>query len=131
MVNKIPIMNKKDFKKLFPTLAVEMETGKSLADIEIEPESPRSERKFQSYNPEAMDFLRRCKTVEQAEEIIAYLEKRKEISRQEANALRKQLKEKGLKSFGPSKKPGFYEKIEENEEEAEELDFEEEIEDEE
>lgn len=129
-MNGIPIMNKKDFKKLFPNLADEMETGKSLADIEIEPESPRSERKFQSYNPEAIDFLRRCKTNEQAEEIIAYLEKRKEISRQEANALRKQLKEKGLKSFGTPKKPGFYEKIEDDEEE-EELDFEEEIEDEE
>lgn len=130
-MNGIPIMNKKDFKKLFPNLADEMETGKSLADIEIEPESPRSERKFQSYNPEAIDFLRRCKTNEQAEEIIAYLEKRKEISRQEANALRKQLKEKGLKSFGTPKKPGFYEKIEDDGEEEEELDFEEEIEDEE
>lgn len=130
-MNGVSIMNKKDFKKLFPNLADEMETGKSLADIEIEPESPRSERKFQSYNPEAIDFLRRCKTNEQAEEIIAYLEKRKEISRQEANALRKQLKEKGLKSFGTPKKPGFYEKIEDDEEEEEELDFEEEIEDEE
>lgn len=130
-MNEIPIMNKKDFKKLFPNLADEMETGKSLADIEIEPESPRSERKFQSYNPEAIDFLRRCKTNEQAEEIISYLEKRKEISRQEANALRKQLKEKGLKSFGTPKKPGFYEKIDDEEEEEDDLDFEEEIEDEE
>lgn len=122
-MNEIPIMNKKDFKKLFPNLSDEMETGKSLADIEFESDPPKKERRYQSYNPEAVDFLRRCKTIEQAEEIIAYLEKRKEIQKQEATALRKQLKEKGLKSFGAPKRLGFYEIDEKEVDDEDEDDF--------
>ncbi|MEM2715000.1 MAG: DUF2095 family protein, partial [Candidatus Bathyarchaeia archaeon] len=65
-------------------------------------------RKFDGYNPDVIDFIRRCDTEEQAEEIIAYLEKKGEISQSYASNLRKQLKEKGVRSFGPKKEEAYY-----------------------
>ena len=41
-------------------------------------------------------------------EIIEYLERKGEISKDYAETLRKQLREKGVRSFGPLKKPGYY-----------------------
>ena len=49
-----------------------------------------------------------AQTEEQAEEIIAYLEKRGEVERPYAEKLRKQLKEKGVRSFGPKKEKDYY-----------------------
>jgi hypothetical protein len=58
--------------------------------------------------PDVIDFIRRCDTEEQAEEIIAYMEKRGEIEKQYAERLRKQLKDKGVRSFGPKKEENYY-----------------------
>jgi hypothetical protein len=66
-----------------------------------------SER-FDHYNPDAVDFIRRCDTEQQAEEIIAYLEKRGELGKPHALRLRRQLKEKGVRSFGPKKEHDYY-----------------------
>ncbi|MEM2412728.1 MAG: DUF2095 family protein, partial [Candidatus Bathyarchaeia archaeon] len=63
---------------------------------------------FANYDPDVIDFIRRCDTEEQAEEIIAYMEKRGEISSEYAAQLRKQLKEKGVRSFGPKKEENYY-----------------------
>jgi hypothetical protein len=43
-----------------------------------------------------------------AEEIIAYMEKRGEISNEYAQKLRAQLKRKGVRSFGPKKEENYY-----------------------
>jgi len=102
-------MEKKQFKKLYPHLVEEMEEGTSLADVSFDNSEEQPERKFQGYEPGPVDFLRRCSTKEQATEIIDYLEKRGEISKQEANELRDQLKKQGLKAFGKKKQIGFYE----------------------
>jgi len=113
--NEIP-MEKKDFRRLFPHIADEVETGRSKVDIAKAEEPPRStepsykaERKYAGYDPTAVDFIRRCKTSKQAEEIIDFMERRGEVLREEARALRSQLREKGLRSFGPPKKLGYYE----------------------
>ena len=103
-------MEKKQFHQKYPHLAEEVETGKSLIDIDIEPEEPETERKYAEYDPTAVDFIRRCKTKEQAEEIINYLEKRREIQKSEAEEFRKTLRKGGIKAFGPAKGFGFYEK---------------------
>ena len=110
-------MEKKDFKKLFPHIADEMESGVSKIDISKAIESPPStepsykeDRKYTGFQPGAIDFIRRCKKTKEAEEIIGFLEKKNEIKRDEADTLRKQLREEGLRSFGPHKEPGFYEK---------------------
>jgi hypothetical protein len=110
-------MEKKDFKRLFPNLADEMESGASKVDLKkaIEPQpstepSYKEDRRFAGYQPGVIDFIRRCKKPQEAEEIIAYLEKRGDVSGDEAKTLRKQLKEGGLRSFGLPKKIGDYER---------------------
>ena len=40
--------------------------------------------------------------------IIAYMEKRGEIEKQYAERLRKQLEDKGVRSFGPKKEENYY-----------------------
>jgi len=65
-------------------------------------------KRFVHYAPDVIDFVRRCDTEEQAEEIISYMEKRGEIEKQYAKKLRKQLEEKGVRSFGPKKEENYY-----------------------
>lgn len=103
-------MEKKDFKKQFPKLAEEMESGVGKADIEFQGEKPRAKRKFAEHDPDANDFIRRCSTEDQAYEIIEYLEKRGELTKEAADELCKQLREQGLKSFGRKKKYGHYDR---------------------
>jgi hypothetical protein len=110
-------MEKKDFKRLFPHITDEIESGTSKVDFDkineplpsTEP-SYKEDRKYTGYQPGAIDFIRRCKKPKEAEEIIGFLEKKGEIKQDEADALRKQLRNEGLRSFGPHKGPGFYEK---------------------
>jgi hypothetical protein len=55
-----------------------------------------------------VDYLRRCDTREQAEKTITHLEDTKEITSEYAEELRRQLRERGLRSFGLKKIEGFY-----------------------
>lgn len=110
-------MEKKDFKRLFPHIADEIESGASKVDPNkakeplpsIEP-SYKEDRKYAGYQPGAVDFIRRCRKPQEAEEIIAYLEKKGDITIEDAKALRRKLNEEGLRSFGLWKKPGDYER---------------------
>ncbi|MHA1171767.1 MAG: DUF2095 family protein [Candidatus Heimdallarchaeota archaeon] len=63
---------------------------------------------FAGYDPNVIDFIRRCDTLDQAMEILDYLENIGDISTSEGDKLRKRLKTEGLRSFGPKKKKGFY-----------------------
>ena len=106
-------MNKERFKKMFPHLAEEMNTKESRIAIssvrsDIQTGETASSRKFVRYTPDVIDYIRRCDNEQQAKEIITYLEKRREINRQYAQRLRKQLKEKGVRSFGPKKEEDYY-----------------------
>lgn len=106
-------MAREQFRKLFPHLAEEMESGRSrvrVAEVEEGPGSTAKgpKRKWAGHDPDATDFIRRCSTKEEAEEIIAYLEERREITPEHASELRSQLQEKGLESFGSRKEAGFY-----------------------
>ena len=103
-------MEKKEFKKKFPKLAAEMERGEGRADIEFKAEKPTPSRKFAGHDPDAIDFIRRCTTEDQAYEIIEYLEKRGEVTKEAADELCKKLREEGLRSFGRKKDHGFYER---------------------
>lgn len=105
--------DKETFKRLFPNLAREMESGENKVAVNSVRTNMKSgeraaSRCFVHYDPDVIDFLRRCDTPEQAEEIIAYMERRGEISREYAAKLRKQLKEKGVRSFGPKKEEDYY-----------------------
>lgn len=106
-------VEKKRFRRMFPNLAQEMnneEYGTKINSVRSDPtagENVASE-KFTEYSPDVIDFLRRCDKAEQAEEIICYMEKRGEIGVTYANKLRKQLKEKGVRSFGAKKEDDYY-----------------------
>jgi hypothetical protein len=106
-------IKKEKLQKMFPNLTQEIESGNCKTKIS----SVRSDvttgekavaKKFVGYTPDVIDFLRRCDKAEQAEEIICYLEKRGEISSEYATKLRKQLKTKGLRSFGSKKENDYY-----------------------
>jgi len=106
-------IDKETFKKLFPNLAKELESDKNKVGINSVRTNPQTGEKahsknFVNYMPDVIDFIRRCDTEQQAEEIIAYMEKRKEITKDYAKKLRKQLKEKGVRSFGPKKEENYY-----------------------
>lgn len=107
-------LNRASFKRMFPNLVREVgsgDDGVSTDSVKMgneDGEKPAARRKFSGYAPNIVDFLRRCDTVEQAEEIIAYMEKRGEIDKQYARKLRKQLKGKGVRSFGTKKEPDYY-----------------------
>ena len=64
--------------------------------------------KVAGYDPNVVDFIRRCDTVDQAMEIIDYLENIGDISTSEGEKIRKQIDTEGLRSFGPKKEKGFY-----------------------
>lgn len=107
-------IDKKRFQRMFPNLAQEMENGEcgktTINSIRSDPATAEKAvaTRFTGYIPDAIDFLRRCDKQEQAEEIISYLEKRGEISLQYAKKLRKQLREKGVRSFGSRKEDDYY-----------------------
>jgi len=106
-------IDKKSFKKMFPKLSEELEGGESKVTIDsVRTDSDNAEKslsdKFRNYNPTVVDFIRRCDTEAQAETIIAYLEKRGELTKEHAEALREQLKRKGVRSFGSKKEDNYY-----------------------
>ncbi|WP_455369777.1 DUF2095 family protein [[Eubacterium] cellulosolvens] len=99
-------INKDELRKKYPNLWNEINNQNStLENAKIE-NIPID--KFRGYTPNATDYLRRCEKNEEAERTISYLLKKGEISLEYAKKLRKQLKEKGLRSFGPKKEDGYY-----------------------
>ncbi|MEM2917405.1 MAG: DUF2095 family protein [Candidatus Bathyarchaeia archaeon] len=106
-------IDKEKFRKMFPNLAREMESSENKISIssvrsEVAAGEKAVSEKFLHYMPDVIDFIRRCDTEQQAEEIIAYMEKRGEVNHEYAQRLRKQLKDKGVRSFGPKKEEGYY-----------------------
>jgi hypothetical protein len=106
-------LDKEALKKMFPNLAKELVIEENKIPINsIRTDIPTGEkatsRNFVHYMPDVIDFIRRCDTNEQAEEIIAYMERRGEIGKQYAAKLRSQLKDKGVRSFGSKKEEDYY-----------------------
>ena len=126
-------IDKKALKKMFPNLYKELETGENKLSIDAVRKDPleaeyaaeceegeeafygdeeisttEAPDKLRHFNPSAVDFIRRCDTEAQAEEIIAYLHKKGEITEEYAQELRCQLKRDGVRSFGPKKEEDYY-----------------------
>jgi len=126
-------IDKRSIKKIFPHLYEELESGEVKVPINSIRKNPleaeeaasgeecedctqgealetchESPDKLRHFNPSAIDFIRRCDTEAQAEEIIAYLEKKSEITKENAKELRCQLKREGVRSFGPKKEEYYY-----------------------
>ena len=106
-------LDKEAVRRVFPNLTKELEGEENRVGVNsVRTETPMGEKAvskgFSHYMPDTIDFIRRCDTQEQAEEIINYLERRGEIEKQYAAKLREQLKEKGLRSFGSKKENDYY-----------------------
>jgi hypothetical protein len=123
-------IDKKSIKKIFPHLYEELETGtikvpiNSVRKNPLEAEEiasgeecdcteeeftrPETPDKLRHFNPSAVDFIRRCDTETQAEEIIDYLQKKGELLQADAEKMRCQLKRDGVRSFGPKKEENYY-----------------------
>ncbi len=121
--------DKKSLKKMFPHLYKELETGDVKVPINAVRKNPQEAEeaaeceeceeedfasrtetpdKLRHFNPCVVDFIRRCDTEAQAEEIITYLQKKGEITQKYAEELRCQLKREGVRSFGPKKEEYYY-----------------------
>jgi hypothetical protein len=105
-------MEKKKFRELFPHLADELVNGTSVADLEGETirqkRALNTKRRWNGYDPDIIDFIRRCETPEQAAKIIDYMSNEGKVSPEMAEKLRIQLKEGGVRSFGKLKEKGYY-----------------------
>ena len=107
---------KKRFKQMFPSLAREVDSSQNRVAISSvrsdvsagESRASASVKRFDNYMPDAIDFIRRCDNEKQADEIIDYLEKRGEITGEYAVRLKKQLRSKGVRSFGSKKEDDYY-----------------------
>jgi hypothetical protein len=123
-------VDKHSLKKMFPHLYSELEGPSENrvsidavnADSEVDKEAieiedvceeeflkPAKEAdKLRDFNPSAVDFIRRCDTDEQAQEIISYLKKKGELTQKQAKELECQLKREGVRSFGSKKEENYY-----------------------
>jgi hypothetical protein len=123
-------VDKKSLKKMFPHLYRELEeldeNKISIDAVRTDPdaaeraaevqdvceeeflEPTQSIDKLRHFNPSAVDFIRRCDTDEQAQEIISYLKKKGELTDAEADELTCKLKREGVRGFGPKKEDNYY-----------------------
>lgn len=114
--------DKKEFHEKFPHLINEITGKKKIIKIDSVEGSLNSLHSNSGIyhpkelvNPSAIDFIRRCTTIEEAFNILDYLVKRKELSKSDYNSFKKQIQqEESLKNFidkhGGFKSPGYYEK---------------------
>ncbi|MEM2622589.1 MAG: DUF2095 family protein [Candidatus Nezhaarchaeales archaeon] len=98
-------MDIEELRRKYPHLAKELE--ERVMCIEVRG-SRSSDEGFQVGMPDAVDYIRRCRNVQEAEEVISFLEKTNQISKYRAEELREQLYSQGLESFGPHKEFGYY-----------------------
>ena len=108
-----------DQDKAIPLQYVDEDAAKEI-ESELEDETEENEEKqtistpsrFAGYDPSVIDFIRRCDSDEEAKEIIVFMEKKGELSKDDAEKLLQQLQTQGLRSFGTKKKSGYYFKVE-------------------
>jgi hypothetical protein len=98
---------------MFPNLSKELDQSSTRipihsirSDFQIA-ESTASDN-FTNYQPDVIDFLRRCDTESEAKQILEYLIKKGEISKEYAKKLTKQLENEGIRSFGSKKQEDYY-----------------------
>jgi hypothetical protein len=115
-------MTRDSFRKKYPNLSREMDESEAVEIEGEEEEEPEEEGAAEGekkdrvamdshgYDPTVFDFLARCNTDKQALEIIDYLERRGELTKEQALSLRQTLHQKGVRSFGEKRGAGHYDK---------------------
>ena len=102
----------REFKRKFPHLYEELED--STSGESEDSDNPRSQDAepdvSDTYSTDAISYIRRARTNEEAIEVVSYLRKRGELSENDASGIIKQVKERGVRSFGSLKTWGHYER---------------------
>ena len=98
--------NVEEFKRKFPKLAEEIFNSKD-KHLTLRVESGFSDP-WRNYVPTVIDYIRRCKTVDEALRVIEYLSKRGELTGEEAEELKSILLTQGLDFFGSRKEDDYY-----------------------
>ncbi|MGB9827687.1 DUF2095 family protein [Thermosphaera chiliense] len=95
-----------EFRKKYPNLYKELveDKGKSIT-VGFDPSSIDP---WRGYVPGVVDYIRRCRSVEEALRVVDYLRERGEIGEKEASELKNILEEKGLGFFGGRKSDDYY-----------------------
>jgi hypothetical protein len=102
-----------EFREAFPALSKELEE-KSTKTYKIDgvrtmsEESEPKQGGKTSFEPDVVDYIRRCDTMSQAMEIVEFLLKQSEITSAQAREIKSQLKADGLRSFGSKKEKDHY-----------------------
>ena len=99
-----------EFRRDFPALNKELEEGNTQAlPIDgVRTMSEESKEEKVDFTPDVIDYIRRCDTLTQANEIVDFLAKQGEITPGQAKALKSQLKSDGIRSFGAKKEKDHY-----------------------
>jgi hypothetical protein len=97
-----------EFRKLFPKLSKEI-LGRNATKVNSLVKDP-----LHNYVPNIYDFLGRVRSVEEGLEVIDYLERKGELSKELADSLREILKTKGIEAFGERREFGYYYKLASN-----------------
>lgn len=102
-------MSLEEFRRKYPHLARELldEEHDESSDLELVVEHLPPDP-WRGYVPTVVDYLRRCKDLDEAFEVINYLEKHGELSHEDAEEYRRILREKGLEYFGKRKGENYY-----------------------
>ncbi|TET10832.1 MAG: DUF2095 domain-containing protein [Candidatus Thorarchaeota archaeon] len=102
-----------EFRKEFPTLNRELKENTTktyridgVRTMSEESESTKSEKS--AFEPDVVDYIRRCDTMSQAMEIVEFLLKQNEITSPQAKEIKSQLNTEGLRSFGAKKEKDHY-----------------------
>lgn len=101
-------MDLEEFKKKFPNLYKELIEGRGRIVSTYIDYNDRSADPWRGYEPSPIDYIRRAKTVDEALEVIDFLEKVGELKKDRADELRRLVREKGLHVLGPRKRNGYY-----------------------
>jgi hypothetical protein len=114
--------DKEELEEFLPHLIDELyEKKKTLKIDSVELETENNEvvksliKHNELTNPGVIDFMRRCTTVEEANEILDFCLKREEIGQNEYKILKSIISKKGglekiIKESGGRKTPGYYER---------------------
>lgn len=95
-----------EFRKRFPKLAEEIFGGSSKKiELRVQMNLPDP---WRGYVPTPIDYIRRCKTVEEALNVVDYLLRKGELSEEEAEELKKILRNGGIEVFGGKKEDDYY-----------------------
>ncbi len=100
-------MSVDEFKKKYPALYDELFSRDKSMDLTLTFEK-RIDDPWRGYVPGPIDYIRRAKSLEEALQVIDYLEKHGEITSDEARMYREKLLSEGIEAFGPRKEDNYY-----------------------